>query len=65
MKPITVPIPEFCRIVGIGRTVAFELIRKGEVTPVKIGRRTVVTVSSIEQLIDRRTVNQDKLPDAS
>jgi hypothetical protein len=47
-----------CAGVGCGRTKAYDLIRRGEVEAVKIGRRTVVTVASIEAMIKRKTVRQ-------
>ena len=53
MKPLAVPIPEFCALIGCRRTKAFDLIRRCEVVSVKLGRRTVVTVASIEALIER------------
>jgi excisionase family DNA binding protein len=58
MKPITISISDMCAGVGCGRTKAYDLIRRGEVEAVKIGRRTVVTVASIEAMIKRKTVRQ-------
>lgn len=56
MPPLTVPIAEFCRAIGIKRSLAFELIRRGEVDVVRIKRRTLVTTDSIERLIERNIV---------
>jgi phage antirepressor YoqD-like protein len=57
MKVITVSVADFCRMVGIGRSKAFELIREHQVVPVRIGRKTLVTVASIEHLIERHSQN--------
>jgi len=38
---------------GIGHTLFWSLIRKKQLDPVRIGRRTLVTVQSIEALIAR------------
>lgn len=59
MKPLTVPIPEFCRLIGIKRTKAFELIREQKVVAVRLGRKTLVTMSSIESLIERHSDVRD------
>ena len=56
MKPLTIPVAEMCAALGCGRTKAFDLIRTGEVQAVKIGRRTVVTVASIEAFVERNMV---------
>lgn len=55
LKPITVSIPEFCALVGCGRSLAFQLLRNREVVGVKLGRRTVITMASIEALIERNS----------
>ncbi|WP_286135180.1 helix-turn-helix domain-containing protein [Mycobacterium sp. UM_Kg1] len=38
---------------GVGRTKVYELIRQGELTLAKIGRRSFVTSESIEAYVDR------------
>ena len=49
-----VPLEEFCRLAGVGRTKAFALVRDKEVSAIRIGRKTHVTAASIEALIQRR-----------
>lgn len=56
MHPLAVSIPEFCALVGCKRSKAYAMIRDGEVVSVKLGRRTVVTVSSIEAMLERNRV---------
>lgn len=53
-----VPLEEFCRIAGIGRTRAFALIRENQVAAVRLGRKTHVTFASIEALIERRLARE-------
>lgn len=55
MKPLTVPVSEFCRLIGIKRTKAFAMIRAHEVVAVRLGRKTLVTLESIERLIEQRS----------
>lgn len=50
---ITVRVPRAAELLGIGRTKLYELIAAGEVDVVKLGRATLITMRSIEALIDR------------
>lgn len=52
-SPITLRIAEACRATGIGRSKLYELINVGEIETVKIGRITLIPVTSIEQLVAR------------
>jgi len=42
MDPIFFPIPEACRVLGIGRSKLYELIAANEITTRKIGRKTLI-----------------------
>lgn len=53
MKQILVPVSEFCRLIGVKRTTAFALIREKRVDSVKLGSRRLITVASIERLVQR------------
>lgn len=48
--PILVTIPEACRLIGIGRTRLYELIREQRIEGVKIGKRTLIRYASLEAL---------------
>jgi excisionase family DNA binding protein len=39
------------RMIGIGRTKLYELIKSGELDTVKVGRATLITVRSLRYLI--------------
>jgi len=49
---ITVTIPEFCRVSGNGRSKTYELLAKGKLKSVKIGKRRLIVLSSYRQLVD-------------
>jgi len=53
IEPISVRIREACRLTGIGRSKLYELIAAGEVQTLKIGRITLVPMSSLRSLITR------------
>lgn len=54
MKKLAVSVAEFGGAVGIGRTKAYKEISDNEVETFKIGRRTLVTVESIERYVARK-----------
>jgi excisionase family DNA binding protein len=51
--PITVRIPEACRLTGIGRSKLYELIAAGEIEIIKVGTITLVPVVSLTNFLQR------------
>ena len=61
--PLTVRIPEACRMTGIGRSKLYELIKAGEIETIKVGSRTLVTVAGLEEFLDKcRATNTARRP---
>lgn len=54
LNAIACPITTACRVVGLGRTKLYELLAKGEITAVKVGRRTIVKLSSLQEFLARQ-----------
>jgi hypothetical protein len=51
--PIVVPVNEGRRLAGnIGRTKFYELIKEGKVKTVTIGRRRLVFIASIREMLE-------------
>ncbi len=49
-----VPIPEVRQVLGgIGHTTVYELVKRGEIIKVNIGRRAFITAESLEAYLDR------------
>lgn len=59
---LTVRIPIAAEMLGIGRTKLYELIAEGEVDIIKIGKATLVTVRSLEALIERHCAARTSEP---
>src|SRR5690606_18931730 len=62
MEQLAVPILTAAQAIGIGRTKIYALIHLGELTKIKIGRRSLVTVESLVALIERarqRTLDEN------
>ena len=51
MKPIAVPIPEACAAVGVGRSWMYQLLGRGVLDARKEGRRTLITVQSLQRYV--------------
>ena len=50
-KPLAVSVKTACKLVGIGNTTMWSLIKVGRVKTVSIGRRRLVVYSSLESLL--------------
>ena len=53
-NPIAYTIKQACAASGISRTTLYSLIKAGELTPVKIGVRTLIRHADLEALIERK-----------
>ena len=50
---LAIRVHEACHMIGIGRTKLYELIRAGDLETVKLGRATLIPVSSLRRLIEK------------
>ena len=51
MKPLAVPVRIACKLVGVGNTTMWALIKAGRVKTINIGRRRLVIYASLELLM--------------
>ena len=51
MTCICMSVTDACRAIGIGKTTFYSLVAANRITPVKIGRRTLIPVSALQDLI--------------
>lgn len=54
--PLLTSVNAACQSLNVGRTYLYTLINRGELDTVKLGRRTLVKVSSIKALIGESEV---------
>ncbi|MBX9925504.1 MAG: helix-turn-helix domain-containing protein [Hyphomicrobiaceae bacterium] len=54
MQTITTSIKGTAAALGLGRTSIYALINEGRLESIKIGRRRLIKVESIRQLLDAR-----------
>ncbi len=50
--PLLLAVPDAARLLGIGTTFAWELVRTGDLPSVKLGRRVLVPRAALERLAD-------------
>ena len=50
-RPLAVPVKTACKLVGVGNTTMWALIKVGRVKTVSIGRRRLVIYASLEALL--------------
>jgi excisionase family DNA binding protein len=51
-QPLNVSIPEAARLLAIGRSKTYDLLKSGQLCSVHIGTRRLVTMASIRELND-------------
>lgn len=51
MQPDLLTIPEFCHAVNLGKTSVYKLINQGKITALKLGKKTLVPRSSVEDFV--------------
>jgi excisionase family DNA binding protein len=58
MRPqrLTMTVEEASEAMGISRSLAYELVRRGEIPSLRLGRRIVVPVRALEDLVGRAGV---------
>lgn len=50
-KPLSVRIPETCRMTGIGRSKPYELVRDGRIRTIKVGAITLIPLSMLADFL--------------
>ena len=55
MKQLLATIPEVCSILSVQRSTIYKHINLGHLRVAKIGRRTLITLESVQALVDEAT----------
>jgi hypothetical protein len=56
VEKLLFPIPDACAALSIGRTMLYEQVAEGNLTLVKIGRRSFITTESLASYVDQLSV---------
>jgi excisionase family DNA binding protein len=57
-RPLAHHISDAVRVTGISRSLLYDLIKRGELAIIKIGRRTLIAEDDLEALIARHRVTK-------
>jgi excisionase family DNA binding protein len=52
LEPLTLTINDACKVIGIGRTSLYELIRQGRLKTIKVAGRTLVPMAALRVLVE-------------
>jgi excisionase family DNA binding protein len=55
VKPLSVRIPDACRMTGIGRSKLYELIKEGRIRTIKVGTATLIPVRALAEFLGIET----------
>jgi excisionase family DNA binding protein len=50
-QPLTLTVEQTAKLLGIGRSTAYELVRTGDIPSLRLGRRIVVPVMLLAELL--------------
>ena len=50
-RPLTVSVAEAARMLGIGRNLAYEAVRRGEIPVIRVGKRLLVPLPALERML--------------
>lgn len=53
LPPLAYSVNDFCRAVGIGRTLTYSLISKGEIRTIRIAGRRLIPASEAQRLVNQ------------
>ena len=56
--PLLVSVPEAARLLGVGTTFGWAMVRNGEIPSVRLGRRVLVPRAALEQLAGTHQAQQ-------
>ena len=52
----TLTVEEAAQVLGIGRTLAFAMVRSGQLPVIRLGRRVLVSRPALDRMLDSVTV---------
>lgn len=54
MNPLSVGVDDGARLIGVARSMFYEILARGEIESFKLGRRRLVLVKHLEAYINRQ-----------
>lgn len=54
MNPLSVGVEDAARMIGVARSMLYEILARGEIESFKLGRRRLILVKNLEAYINRQ-----------
>ena len=54
LSPISVGVDDAARLIGVARSMLYEMIARGDIQTFKLGRRRLVRVKTLEAFVKRQ-----------
>lgn len=54
VTPLSVGVDESARLIGIARSMMYEILARGEIQSFKVGRRRLILLKDLEAFINRQ-----------
>jgi excisionase family DNA binding protein len=58
-QALTISVERAGRLLGISRGLAYDLVRRGEIPAIRLGRRLVVPTGAIDDILHERPARTD------
>jgi excisionase family DNA binding protein len=55
-EPLLLDVVEAACRLGVGRTTMYDLLKRGEIVPIRIGRRVLIPSASLDTWVDRQVL---------
>ena len=56
ISPLSVGVDDSARLIGVARSMMYEILARGDLQSFKIGRRRLILVKDLEAFIDRQAI---------
>ncbi|MFT2188336.1 MULTISPECIES: helix-turn-helix domain-containing protein [Pseudomonas] len=52
--PLSVGVDESARLIGVARSMMYEILARGDIQSFKVGRRRLILIKELEEFINRQ-----------
>lgn len=60
ITPLSVGVDDGARLIGVARSMFYEILARGEIESFKLGRRRLVLVKNLEAFINRQAMENSR-----
>lgn len=60
ITPLSVGVDDGARLIGVARSMFYEILARGEIESFKLGRRRLILVKNLEAFINRQAIENNR-----